>query len=147
MLFRYSIHIKRPCSILNCNKYISCFNNASHKSILICPGTSWGSEFSSYEIWETQLYKMTSQFELLNRTFLKKFFFRAVNSTLLNVKLNFELLTRSFDFYFSTFQLRNKNKLRNKKLHFELRYKKVNLELLTQNWKIKIFTSSYLLED
>ena len=76
---------------------------------------------------------MTSQFELLNRTFLKKFFFRAVNSTLLNVKLNFELLTRSFDFYFSTFQLRNKNKLRNKKLHFELRYKKVNLELLTQN--------------
>ena len=147
MLFRCSIHIKRPCSILNCNKYISCFNNASHKSILICPGTSWGSEFSSYEIWETQLYKMTSQFELLNRTFLKKFFFRAVNSTLLNVKLNFELLTRSFDFYFSTFQLRNKNKLRNKKLHFELRYKKVNLELLTQYWKIKIFTSSYLLED
>ena len=144
MLFRYSIHINRPCSILNCNKYISCFNNATHKSILIFPSTSWGSEFSSYEICETQLHKMTSLFQLLNRKFSNKFFFRVINSTLLNIKLNFQLLTRSFNFYFSTFQLL---KLRNKKLHFELKYEKLNLKLLNQNWKIKFFTSSCLLED
>ena len=73
---------------------------------------------------------MTSQFQLLNRTFATQLFFRVSNSTLLNIKLNFELLPGCFNFYFSTFQLL---KLRNKKLHFEFKDKKLNLKLLNQN--------------
>ena len=69
--------------------------------------------------YETELRKMASQFELLTRKFLKKFFYRITNSTSQNVKLNFELLPRKFNFYFSTF------------------------ELPTQSSKMKSFTSSF----
>ena len=67
--------------------------------------------------YETKLLEMTSHFELLNRKPLQKLFFRVTNSTSLNIKLN--LLTRRFNFYFSTFKL------------------------LTRSLKIKYFTLSY----
>ena len=46
--------------------------------------------------YETELRKMTSYFELLTWVFLQKYFFGVTNSTLQNIKLNFELLTRSW---------------------------------------------------
>ena len=67
--------------------------------------------------YETKLLEMTSHLELLNRKPLQKLFFRVTNSTSLNIKLN--LLTRRFNFYFSTFKL------------------------LTRSLKIKYFTLSY----
>ena len=54
---------------------------------------------------ETELRKMTSHFELLTRKCLLKFFFRVTNTTSKNIKVNFELLTRKFNFYYSTFEL------------------------------------------
>ena len=57
----------------------------------------WGSEFSSYE---ADLRKMTSHFELLTRKFSQKLFFRVTNSTSSNNKLNFELITCRFNFFF-----------------------------------------------
>ena len=103
---------------------------------------SWVTK-SSYQI---ELRKMTSHFELLTRRVFQKFFFRVTNSTSQNIKLNFELLTRRFNFYFSSFELLTQSwkkkfllrvtnskikflffysrvtnlKSRNKKLHFEL---------------------------
>ena len=35
----------------------------------------------------------------------EKFFFRVTNSTSQNIKLNFDLLNRRLNFYFSTFEL------------------------------------------
>ena len=67
----------------------------------------WGSEFSSYKI------------ELRNRVTQIDVILRVTNSKSKNKKLHFELLTRRFNFYFSTF------------------------ELLTRSWKIKSFISSY----
>ena len=55
--------------------------------------------------YETELRKTTSYFGSLTRKCFQKFFFRVTNSTLYNVKLNFELLTRSINFYFFTFEL------------------------------------------
>ena len=56
---------------------------------------SWrGSEFVSYEIeLQNPVMEMTSHFELLNQKCLQKFFFRVTNLALLNIKLDFELLT------------------------------------------------------
>ena len=57
----------------------------------------WGLEFSSYEI------------ELRNRATQNDVTLRVSNSKIfiyiLLLKLNFELLTRGFNFYFSTFDL------------------------------------------
>ena len=64
-------------------------------------GMRGGSEFSSYE---AELRKMTPYFELLTRKYFQKFFFRVTNSTLSNIKLNFELLTRGINFYFFPFE-------------------------------------------
>ena len=66
-----------------------------------------GTEFSSYKI------------ELQNRVMQNDVTLRVTNSKSKNKKLHFELLTRRFNFYFSTF------------------------ELLTRSWKIKNNTSSY----
>ena len=99
---------------------------------------------------------MTSHFGLLIRKCLQKFFFRVTNSTLYNIKLNFELLTRKLNFYFFTFELKNKKlhfdlltrSQKIKKHHFELLILRLNLfcstlELLTQSQKKKSYTSSY----
>ena len=53
----------------------------------------WGSEFLGYEI------------ELRNRVTQNDVTLRATNSKSKNKKLHFELLTRRFNFYFSTFEL------------------------------------------
>ena len=66
----------------------------------------WGSEFSSYEI------------ELRNRVTKNDVTLRVTNSKSKNKNLHFEILTRRFNFYFSTF------------------------ESLTRRWKIKRFTST-----
>ena len=52
-----------------------------------------GSEFSSYEI------------ELQNRVTQNGVTLQVTNSTLQNIKSNFEFLTRRFKFYFPTFKL------------------------------------------
>ena len=75
-------------------------------------------------IYETEVRKMTSNFELLTRTFLYKFFFWVTNLTSWNIKLNFELLTRRFNFYFPTFEL---SKLKNKKIWLRVTNSKIKL--------------------
>ena len=67
------------------------------------------------------------------KRFMEILFFPVANSTLQNVKLNFELLTRSRNFYLFYFRVTN-SKVKCKKLHFEL---------LTRNQKIKCYTLSY----
>ena len=62
---------------------------------------------------------MASHFELLTQKFLYKFLFRVTNSTSQNIILNFVLLARRVKFYVFIF------------------------ELLTLDWKIKGYTSSY----
>ena len=61
--------------------------------------------------YETELRKMTPNFELTTPKFLLKFFFRVTNLTSLNIKLNFELTPR-FNFYFFYFRVTN-SKLKN----------------------------------
>ena len=41
----------------------------------------------------------------MTRKYLEKFIFQVTNSTSKNIKLNLELLTQSFDLYFSTLEL------------------------------------------
>ena len=83
------------------------------------------------------LRKITSHLEFLTWNFLYKFFFRVTNPTLWNIKLNFELLSRRFSFYFSTFELLTQSW----KIMFSFYFS--TFELLTQSWKIISFTSSY----
>ena len=86
---------------------------------------------------ETKLRKMTSHFDSLTRKFLEKFFFWVTNSASQNIKLNFELLTQRFNFYFSTFELLIRNW--KKKFHFELLTRRLNIFLYFQvtNSKLK----------
>ena len=86
--------------------------------VLISIKTRFGARFTNSS-YKTKLWKMTSHFESLTQNVLHRFFFRVTNSTSWKIKLNFELLTRRFNFYFSTF------------------------ELLTRSWKTKSYTSSY----
>ena len=88
--------------------------------------------------YETELRKITSDFELLTRKFLQKFFFPVTNSTSWNIKLNFEL--------FLCFRVTN-SKFKNKKFHLELLTQRLNFhffafELLTRRLKIKKVTNS-----
>ena len=118
---------------------------------------SWMTK-SSYE---TKLCKMTSHFVLLTRKYFYKFFFRVTNSTLLNIKLNFELLTLSINFNFFTFELLNRSwKTKSNTLSYQLevkkwkvtlqvtnsksRNKKIHFELLTQRLNFFCFTFELL---
>ena len=112
----------------NIISFVVCFlNGVILRNNVVISGKTW-KQYMPIEVWisqitkssyETELRKMPSHFELLTPKFLWKFFFRVANSTSWNIKLNFQLLTRRFIFYFST------------------------SELLTWKWKIKSFTSSY----
>ena len=99
-----------------------------HEIKIECTQNDFASYFEVQNSWvtkssnETELRKMTSHFKLLTRRFWLKFFFRVTNSTSKNIKVNFELLTRKFNFYYSTF------------------------ELLTRSWKTKSCNTSYWLE-
>ena len=118
-----------------------------------------GSEFSSYEM---ELRNGVTQNDITLRPTNSKIFIEILLSrSLWNIKLNFELLTRRFNFYFSTFELLARS-WKIKKLHFQLltrrsnfyffyfwvtnsklKNKKFHFELLTQTRKILNFTSSY----
>ena len=65
--------------------------------------TKGSSEFSSYEI-ELQ-NRVNMKMKMKTRKCLQKFFFQVTNSTLQNIKLNFELLTLRLTLYFFTFVL------------------------------------------
>ena len=84
----------------------------------------WGSEFSSYEIeLENRVTQDDVTLRLINSKSFIEILLSSTSSTSWDIILNFELLTRRSNFYFST------------------------CELLTRSWKIKSFTVSYYLED
>ena len=89
--------------------------------------------------YETELGKVTSDFDILTQKFISKLLFQFTNSNSWNIKLTFESLAQRFNFSFSAFFTNSKSK--NTKLLFNLltQKKKKKKLLRVTNFKVKVF--------